>query len=77
MKRLIPGKFSLSCTKVVLYADTGCFASVSCSTKNLAFMWGLNMRSRHRGNTSRDLRFIINYDCIGLFVGNGVILVHV
>ena len=45
--------------------------------KNLAFMLGLDVRSRLRGNTSRDLRFISNYDCIGLFVGNGVILVHV
>ena len=45
--------------------------------KNLAFMLGLDVRSRLRGNTSRDLRFIINYDCIGLFVGNGVILVQV
>ena len=45
--------------------------------KKPRFHVGLNMRSRHRGTTSRDLRFIINYNCIGLFVGNGVILVHV
>ena len=34
-------------------------------------------RREETWRTSRDLRFIINYDCIGLFVRNGVILVHV
>ena len=29
-------------------------------------MLGLDVRSRLRGNASRDLRFIINYDCIAV-----------